>query len=217
MFYLKRGISANATDLSRLAIDVENIRLNKPMGYQDQVAVAFGGLNSIIFTTKHPHFAVCLQSREIYLNIRRELNNNLLLFYTGITRNSSDILEKQKDEIKSKAPIISEMVSICEQAITELLCKKLDNFGKLLDTTWELKKKLNPRTTNVDVDDLYSYGLSNGALGGKLLGAGFGGYMLFYVPKENQDKFKSAMVLKNVPELPFKFEERGSRIIFNDE
>jgi len=213
----KRGISANATDLSRLAIDVENIRLYKPMGYQDQVAVAFGGLNSIIFTTKHPHFAICLPSQEIFMKTKQELNNNLFLFYTGITRSSSDILAKQVDEIKSKSSIVSEMVSICEQAITELLCKKFDDFGKLLNTTWELKKKLNPRTTNVDVDDLYNYGLSNGALGGKLLGAGFGGYMLFYVPKENQDKFKSAMVLKNVPELPFKFEERGSRIIFNDE
>ena len=211
----KIGIALDKEKLASYAIHIENNLLRKPMGIQDQVAVAYGGFNEIGFHRYSPNFTVF--DPEIPKDTLTKLNNNLLLFYTGNTRFTSDILREQKMNTASQSILISELVSLCKDAISSLKIGKLNNFGNLLHKSWELKKKLNPKTTNPNIDDLYNYGLTNGALGGKILGAGGGGYMLFYVPQEKQAELKHAMNIKKILELPFRFEKNGSKIIFNNE
>ena len=137
-----------------------------------------------------------------------------MLFFTGLARNASDVAKKQIDVTPSKGSELNSMMEVCNEGIKQLTDSKqsLDDFGKLLNEQWKIKRSLTDKISSKYIDEVYNAGLSAGALGGKLLGAGGGGFMLFYVPKEKQKKVKT--VLKSKLFVPFNFEFTGSKIIY---
>ena len=174
-----------AEEACKIEVDI----LKNPIGYQDQYAVAFGGCNLIEY------------GKEITLR-PFELNEEcLLLFYTGITRKTTDVLSKLKLDKK----ILDKNKSLVYRAGKEML-------SVLLNESWELKKKLNPLTTNKEIDTMYQTALNLGALGGKIIGAGGGGFLLLNIRVKDQYEFRQNFSLK---ELPFRLYKYGSRVIFN--
>jgi D-glycero-alpha-D-manno-heptose-7-phosphate kinase len=145
---------------------------------------------------------------------KNKLNDNLLLFYTGISRFSSEIQKSTIKTISNKEKELTELLALVDDAqeILEDENKNIDDFGKLLDKTWKLKKSTGSNITSEYINSLYDRGISAGALGGKLLGAGGGGFLLFYVTKERQDEVKKA--LNNLLFVPFKFENNGTQVIY---
>ncbi|MFL2886626.1 MAG: hypothetical protein ACJZ4H_01280 [Candidatus Pelagibacter sp.] len=186
--------------------------LKETVGSQDQIATAFGGFNSIKFF-KNGKYKV--EKFSIKKKIINDLSKNLVLIYSGNDRRANDIAEKYVPTLTSKKK--KEMKTIQEfvgKAKVFLNNNKLDDFGHLLGESWQKKKELSSNITSDKIEFLYNKALKNGALGGKVLGAGGGGMMLFYVTKKNFEKFNNAF--KNSLIIPFKFEETGSSIIFND-
>ena len=135
-----------------------------------------------------------------------------MMFFTGISRNSFEIQSTTQNQLNSNINKLLEMNKLVDEAYGYLTNKEFDDFGKLLDYSWQLKRGLNNKISNNLIDEIYYEAKSIGALGGKLLGAGGGGFMLFYIKKENQDKLRGR--LKNLLEIPFKFDEEGSKIIY---
>jgi D-glycero-alpha-D-manno-heptose-7-phosphate kinase len=142
----------------------------------------------------------------------RRLNENLLLFYTGITRKAHTILEEQKGNIDGRLAVLSEMKQMAYIARQELEAGRVDSIGGLLDEAWQLKKQLASKITNADIDVLYKTARRAGALGGKITGAGGGGFLMLYCPHENHEAVRKAL---NLQELPFRLEHDGSKVIFN--
>jgi D-glycero-alpha-D-manno-heptose-7-phosphate kinase len=136
-----------------------------------------------------------------------------MLFYTGITRKSDAILLEQTNNIRNRIEVLNEMKAIAYQACDELESGRLDQFGRLLDETWQLKKQLASKISNNSFNDIYSAARSAGAIGGKITGAGGGGFMLLYCPKERQEAVRET--LKNMQELPIRSEADGTKVIFN--
>ena len=198
-------------ELYKKSIFFEQNILKEDVGSQDQVAAAKGGFNQITF--KKNNF---INTQKINLSDERtkELESSLMLFFSGIQRDSSKNAKKIIKNIENKYLILNEMKSHVLQAKQILQNNNdLEDFGKLLNESWELKKKLAKTVSNSKIDDIYNNAISSGALGGKVLGSGNGGFLLFYVPKKNQKK-----VLKKFNKLlhvPFKFEYSGSEVIFN--
>ena len=195
--------------LAEEAIYVEREMCKEAGGWQDQIAAAYGGFNKISFTNNS--FSV------IPLNISEErlkkIENNLFLYFTGFTRISSEI---QKNNIKcSDTKIWNDLLSLVEEAEKFLVNDNIpvDYLGKLLHETWIIKKSSSHVVSNKYIDSLYDYARKSGALGGKLLGAGSGGFLLFYVPECYQRGFLEKMQ-KNL-HIPFKFENSGSQIIYD--
>ena len=144
----------------------------------------------------------------------RELNSNLMLFYTGITHSASDILQEQSKNIiseREKFDKLVQMTDLVYDARRALNEENLDEIGYLLHTNWVLKRSLASKITNPIIDKYYNIALKNGALGGKLLGAGSGGFLLFYCPKEKQSKLRGAL---DLIEMPFNFEDEGTKVIY---
>ena len=146
------------------------------------------------------------------LEDKNNFSENLMLFFTGISRNSFEIQSGTQKNLKTNIDKLKEMNELVDTAYGYLTLKQFDEIGKLLDYTWKLKRGLNNSISNNTIDEIYTVAKSVGALGGKLLGAGGGGFMLFYIKKENQDKLRGA--LKNLLEIPFKFDDEGSKIIY---
>ncbi|MDB2366494.1 GHMP kinase [Flavobacteriaceae bacterium] len=190
------------------ACEIEINKLKEPIGKQDQYACSLGGLNHIKFNSNG---SVKVEK----INIPKEqlvyLNNNLYLFYTGIKRSASSILKDQIIETKkrNKFSIIKKMVNLTYISKTLLENGEFDEFGEILNEGWILKKQISNKITNNVIDELYKYGISNGATGGKLLGAGAGGFILFYCPQNKRDKFLNRMI-KDFRHVPFKFDLNGS-------
>lgn len=209
--YTRSNIFVTKERLSEEACGIEINDLKEPIGKQDQYAAAFGGLNVIKF---NPEGSVNVEMIHLPRDTYRELQNNLILFYTGQQRATSEILSEQKNNMSSrnKTEIMKEMVSLVWEVREALYKNELDKFGKILHHSWLLKQQLASKITNNTINDLYELGLRNGALGGKLLGAGGGGFLLFYCNKEKQNKLREAM--KGFQELKFKFESEGSKIIY---
>ena len=178
-------------------------------GWQDQIAASFGGLNRIDFSGSGYEIRPIIISPER----KRKLESNLMLFFTGFTRFSSEIQKENQVVAKSKTGYLSEMYDLVEEAEQILVnkMKDIDDFGRLLDKTWKLKKQTGSKISTSSIDQLYELGIKEGALGGKLLGAGGGGFLIFYVPEEYQTRVKEAM--KELVYVPFRFEEGGTRII----
>lgn len=209
-FYCIKGKHASKKQLANDAIKLERELCDEAGGWQDQIAASFGGFNRIDFENNSYKVTPIIISPER----KSELDNNLLLFFTGFTRFSADIQASTKATINSRKKQLSELLSLVDEAqdILENKNRSLDDFGRLLDKTWQLKKQTGDNISKSIVDELYDKGIEAGALGGKLLGAGGGGFLLFYVRPENQESVRQA--LSNLMEVPFHFEEGGTRVIY---
>ena len=209
-FYCLKGKYASKKQLALDAIHLERDLCGEAGGWQDQIAAAFGGLNRIDF--KKGQFHV----NPIIINPTRKerLENNLLLFFTGFTRFSADIQKSTTSTLEERHQQLMKMLALVDEAeeILENKEKDLDDFGRLLNVTWELKRETGSTISTGSIDELYAKGIAAGALGGKLLGAGGGGFLLFYVQPEKQQSVREA--LSDLMEVPFKFENSGTRVIY---
>jgi D-glycero-alpha-D-manno-heptose-7-phosphate kinase len=196
-----------AKDACELEIDI----LKEPIGKQDQYAAAYGGLNLIRFL---PNGGVKIEPIKMENKAYKQLENNLLLFFTGTTRNASDVLIDQRNNLlseESKFDTLIQMTNLVEKAKTALIQSNLDNFGKILDENWQLKKSLSKKISNNDIENIYSLAKNNGALGGKILGAGGGGFALFYCEQNKQERLRNA--LNKLKEVNFMFEKLGTKTL----
>ena len=209
-FYCLKGKYASKKQLANDAIYVERELCKEAGGWQDQIAASYGGLNRIDFDANGYHVHPIIISPER----KKQLNDSLLLFFTGFTRFSACVQESIQSTIEEKRTLLDEMLSLVDEAqdILENSNRDLDDFGKLLDKTWKLKKQTSKEVSKTFIDDLYEKGLQAGALGGKLLGAGGGGFLLFYVRPEKQRDVRKAF--KGLMEVPFEFERQGTRVVY---
>lgn len=208
-FYALKGKYADKRKLADDAIYLERGLCKEAGGIQDQIAASFGGLNRIDFSRDGYSVNPVVISPER----KKELNDHLMLFFTGFSRFSSDIQEGTEKSMKDKTRQLAEMhrlVGDAERILTDENAS-LDEFGRLLDYTWRLKRGIASGISTGSIDGQYDRAMKAGALGGKLLGAGGGGFLLFYVPKENQEAVKKA--LAGQMHVPFKFESEGTKII----
>jgi D-glycero-alpha-D-manno-heptose-7-phosphate kinase len=207
--YSMKGRMKSQEELASEAIHLEQNIMAETVGSQDQVAAAVGGFNRIDFGG-HREFSVTPVT--ITGEKRQSLEENLLLFYTGIQRFASDVEKTKVKNIPAMAVEMSEIQGMVDEAISILNNNSsFEDFGTLLNTYWEYKKKLNEKSSTGEIDDIYDTALKAGALGGKILGAGSGGFILFYVSRENQENVKRA--LDRLLHVPFKFESSGSQVI----
>ena len=208
-FHALKGKYADKKKLADQAIYLERVLCNEAGGWQDQIAAAYGGLNKITFDANG------YEVRPIIISPQRkeQLNQNLLLFFTGFTRFSSQVQQSNNLTAKEKVTQLQEMHALVDVAENILVDKtaSLDDFGRLLDHTWRLKRQTGSSISTDSIDSLYEKGIKAGALGGKLLGAGGGGFLLFYVQPEYQEAVKDAM--RDLLHIPFRFENSGSQII----
>ncbi len=198
-------------DLAREACEIEIDIVKEPIGKQDQYAAAFGGLNIIYFNQDG---TVEVEPLHIKNTVYNALQENLVMLYVGNQRKASDILSEQKKNSSQdkKFNILKEMVGLVFELRNALYTEHLGDFGKILHENWILKQKLASKISNPEIDEIYRTGLKSGASGGKLLGAGGGGFMLFYCEKKYQDQLKES--LKKYESFDFKFERDGSKIIY---
>ncbi len=207
-FYALKGKYVDKRRLADEAIHLERVLCNEKGGVQDQIAASFGGFNKIIFGPNG--YEVC--PVVIGKDTKDRLNDNLLLFFTGLSRFSSELQAEQEKNIDQKTRQLLRMKGLVDEAEKALVERRVDDFGRLLDEEWRLKQEVNGRVSNPLINDYYARAMAAGALGGKLLGAGGGGFLLFYVPEEHKASVRSA--LGNLMEIPFRFEEGGVRIIY---
>ncbi len=207
--YAYQGELKTAETLAREACQIEINTLKKPIGKQDQYIVAYGNMRFITFNNS----GVKVEIIELSSEDKRRLNGNLLLFYTGLATNSSEVLSEQKANINDRLETLSEMREFAFEAKDVILAGAFDELGKLLDRSWKLKKQLASKISNSKIDEIYEAARKAGAIGGKIAGSGGGGFLLLYCPKERQDEVRKA--LKGLRELPFRFEQDGSKVIFN--
>ena len=208
-FYALKGKYADKKKLADDAIYLERVLCNESGGIQDQIAASFGGFNRIDFDADGYRVRPVIISKER----KEQLNKNLMLFFTGFSRFSSDIADNQKAATKDKTAQLNVMKELVDES-EKILTSKTDlaEFGKLLDYTWKLKRGITKAISNDSIDALYKKAIDEGAVGGKLLGAGGGGFMLFYVEEDKQEKVKEA--LKQLLYVPFEFETGGTRIMY---
>lgn len=207
--YKNKTISSEV--LARMACNIEINLLKSPIGKQDQYAAACGGLNFITF---HPDESVNVHKIIMDPLKKQELDENLVMIYTGDVRSANTILEQQNIAFEEnvKFEIQKSMVRLAYDLKDSLENNDIDNFGRILHEGWLLKKSLVKCISNSIIDEIYENGIKAGALGGKLLGAGGGGFVLFYCPKNNQDNFRNQM--KYFTEFRFGFDNFGSKIIY---
>lgn len=203
---------ASAEQLAREACEIEIERCGEPIGKQDQYAAAFGGLNYIRFNEDD---SVSVEPILCKRETLRTIQDNILVFYTGITRSASDVLKHQQSAVaseKKKQSVMRKMVALAEQMKSELQRNRAGAFGEIIHEGWLLKKSLTSGISTDAIDDWYAKARKAGAVGGKLLGAGAGGFLMFYALPDRHEAIASA--LGELRRMDFKFEAQGSRIIF---
>ena len=204
------GKFVSKNKLAALACEVEIEKLGNPIGKQDQYGAALGGLNFIKFNQDGSvsHEPIMMEGKTY-----KKLQKNLLMFYTGTTRSANTILAEQTKNITSedKAKNLLKMCGLAKDMKSALESNDISSFGKILDEGWQLKKELASGIANPAIDEAFEIAMKNGALGGKLLGAGGGGFLLFYCEEEKQAQLKKAIGLK---ELDFSFERDGTSVIY---
>jgi D-glycero-alpha-D-manno-heptose-7-phosphate kinase len=209
-FYALKGKYADKKKLADEAIYLERVLCDEEGGWQDQIAASYGGFNRIDFGPNGYEVKPVIISPER----KKELNDNLMMFFTGFTRFSSDVQRiNNETSIEEKKAKLKKMYKMVDEA-EDILCNKkrdLDDFGRLLDESWKLKKQTGKGVSTDAIDELYEKGIKAGALGGKLLGAGGGGFLVFYVQKDKQKQVKKAM--KDLMYIPFEFDNNGASII----
>lgn len=204
------GDLVSTEKLAREACTIEIETLKKPIGIQDQYIAAYGGFRLFDFL---PNGEVKSEKISISPESQRALNDNFLLFFTGVTRHSSSILTEQTNNIKDRIVELREIKQMTYQARNDVEKGNFGAVGKLLHQSWELKKRLAGTISNGYINEIYDRARSAGAIGGKITGAGGGGFLLLYVPYEHQNKVRST--LKDFQELPFRLESDGTKVIFN--
>ncbi len=209
-FHCLKGKYADKKKLADQAIYLERELCQEAGGWQDQIAAAFGGMNSIDFNKDGTYD---VKPIIIHPDRKKQLNDNLLMFFTGFTRFSSDLQKANATGYAEKIKQLQEMLSLVDDAesILEDKHSDLDDFGRLLDKTWRLKRQTGGAITTNSIDELYEKGISAGALGGKLLGAGGGGFLVFYVTPDKRDSVMNAM--NDLLYVPFRFEDGGTRVV----
>lgn len=211
--YALKGKMITKKRLALEAVHIEQEMIKEHVGSQDQVAVAFGGFNKITFSGQHN-----IEVNPIILSKTRSqlFQDHLMLFFTGFSRLASEIEEDKIKQISNKKSELSSLYSMVEEAIN-LLNGEGDvvEFGKLLHESWRLKKSLSDKVSTSYIDDIYETGIKNGAIGGKLLGAGGGGFILFFVKPDDRNKLRQS--LGHLLHVPFRFDTTGSQIIYYSE
>jgi len=208
----KYNFKLNKQKLASEAYHIESNVIGENVGKQDQVWASYGGLNSIKFNKSN----FIVRKLNINKNIKENLQKNLLMFYSGKSRFSDKIEKDKKKKIVDKIKFyheIKKQVNECKKILSS--GKNLNEFGLLLNEYWDLKKSLSTKVSSNEINEIYSEALNAGALGGKLLGSGGGGFFIFYVPRSMQKKVRAK--LHKLEEVKFKFSEEGSSIIFSNE
>ena len=207
-FHALKGKYASKQQLSEEAIYVERVLCNESGGWQDQIAASYGGLNRIDFWDNTFRVTPIIISKE-----RKKLfNSHIMLFFTGFSRISSHIAQKQTSSLSDKTAELKEMLSLVD-AGESIITSKCDikEFGNLLDYTWRIKRGLTSAISNDSIDLIYKKAKEAGAIGGKLMGAGGGGFIMFFVEPEKQLQVREA--LKDLLYVPFEFEDHGTQVI----
>lgn len=213
-FHTLKGVKVDKKQLANEAIRLERELCKEAGGWQDQIATSLGGLNRIDFNNDTYNVKPINMPHQR----KQQLNSCLLLFFTGFTRLSSEIHKDNNIEVSKKHAVLKEMLKLVNEAEEILINpnRDLDDFGRLLHKTWEMKKQTGNNVSSKKVDDLYERGIKAGAIGGKLLGAGGGaGFLLFYVNPHNKEKIINE--LKELLYVPFNFENEGTQIIYNNQ
>jgi len=209
------GLNLSKEEIAELACHIEIDKLGMPVGKQDQYAAAFGGLNFITFTSE----GVAVEPLGVAPEILRGLERNLLLFFTGASRDSARILKEQKRSSEKDDPqVIAALHAVKETALEVKACFErgdLRRLGELLDLNWQHKKRFASGITNPLIDECYALALANGAIGGKITGAGGGGFLMLYCEPEYQAKVTEALEAKGLRRMNFRFERDGARILMN--
>lgn len=208
-FYALKGKYADKKKLADEAIYLERVLCDEAGGWQDQIAAAFGGFNRINFNEQgYEVLPVIISPKR-----KEELQKNLLMFFTGFVRYSSEVQKANASKNGNRYRMLEEMLTLVNEAEEVLKdgSKDLDDFGRLLDYTWRLKRQTGKAVTTDEIDFLYEKGIKAGALGGKLLGAGGGGFIIFYVRQEKQKSVLQAM--KDLLHIPFEFETSGTMVV----
>lgn len=206
--YAYKGVYASKERLANEAIHVEQDLIKENVGSQDQTAAAYGGFNVVDYDAAGVHITPCILTTET----RRKLEDSLIMVFTGISRTASDIAVEQIRTIDQKLAQLASMKELVGTALEILSGKRPDDFGRLLDETWRLKRSLTNRISSSRIDEMYDAAMRCGALGGKLIGAGGGGFLLFYVPEQARAAFHSRF--EDCIRVPVRFESDGSRIIY---
>lgn len=208
--YCYKGKFASKGRLAKEACEIEIDKLNSPIGKQDQYAAAYGGLNFIRFNKDG---TVSVAPIMMQAETNRKLQGNLMMFYTGITRSANSILSEQKENISQddKNDNLRKMCGLAERMKEALENNELSAFGDILNKSWELKRTLASGISNPEIDRAYDIAMNSGALGGKLLGAGGGGFLLFYCEKDKQDVLRKNLGLR---EFDFKFDHDGTSVAY---
>lgn len=201
-----KGWEMNKYEVAELASYIEITACGENIGKQDQYAASFGGLNHIEFTKDE----TIVIPANVPNFIMHDLNTRLMMFYTGVTRSASEVISKQTESLESAASMFR-MVTMTKYGLSFIKHGELDNFGNLLNDAWNIKRSLSSGVSNPIFDQWYEDAINAGALGGKILGAGGGGFFLFYVPIKYQDSVRAALPLK---EFKFKFENKGSQVVY---
>ena len=213
-FYALKGKYADKKKLADEAIYLERVLCGEAGGWQDQIAASYGGFNRINFNKDGTYDVLPI---IISPERKKQLDHNLMMFFTGFTRFSSDVQKANAaspETKEAKEKRLLEMLDLVDDAEDVLTNKKrdLDEFGRLLDHTWKLKRQTGSAVSTSNIDALYQRGIEAGALGGKLLGAGGGGFLVFYVQPEKRETLKAAM--HDLLYVPFHFEDGGSRVLY---
>lgn len=208
-FYALKGKYVDKKRLADEAIYLERTLCQEAGGWQDQIAASFGGFNRINFNADGYEILPVIISPER----KKQLNDHLMMFFTGFTRLSSEVQKVNAAGRQDKTAQLREMLALVDDAECVLTDKNadLDDFGRMLDHSWKLKRQTGAAVSTSSIDDLYAKGIAAGALGGKLLGAGGGGFLVFYVRPDRQDSVRWAM--RDLMHIPFEFENGGTRVI----
>jgi D-glycero-alpha-D-manno-heptose-7-phosphate kinase len=216
--YAYLGTPVEPETLARQACEIEIEVLRKPIGIQDQYIAAYGGQRFMTFLDRESRAAagngeVDMERLRLEPRLLRRLSANLMLFYTGLARKAESVLTEQRDAIADRKPVLREMKRLAVQARCLLDHGEVDSFGRLMHEAWLLKKQLASKVSNGAIDAMYEAAMRAGAYGGKITGAGGGGFLLLYCPPEHQECVRDA--LDHLPELPFNLEQDGTKVIFN--
>jgi D-glycero-alpha-D-manno-heptose-7-phosphate kinase len=212
--FLERELSDQ--DLAETAFHIAKNVLRRPVGKQDEYAVALGGLNVIYFEVSGVRVEPLALSADSLL----DLEQNLMLLFTGSARDSSEILAEQDRSVRqSQEDVVGALTALKELVFPmreALATSDLGTFGKLLDQSWKIKKKVSSRISNSRIDQIYEAALARGALGGKISGAGGGGFLLLYCEKQKQDAVRAALREFGLKEMKFHFDMAGTKVVYND-